>query len=79
MAVATIEQKANNSRWLGVTFGFLFVAVASFVIYTLVALYSEGAQSKARAVASAPKMNTPASEWSVGPRGTPKLPVISKT
>jgi MFS family permease len=44
---------ASNSRWLGATFGVLFVAVASFVVYTLISLYSEGAQSKARAVASA--------------------------
>jgi MFS family permease len=45
--------RGNNGRSLGVTFGVLFVGVASFVIFTLVSLYSEGAQSKARAVASA--------------------------
>ncbi len=45
--------KASNSRWLGVAFGGLFLVVASAVIGTLISLYSEGAQSKARAVASA--------------------------
>ena len=45
--------KATNSRWLGVTFAVLFMAVASVVVGTLISLYSEGAQSKARAVASA--------------------------
>ncbi len=47
------RMKAANSRWLGATFGFLFLVVASVVVGTLISLYSEGAQSKARAVASA--------------------------
>ncbi len=45
--------KEANGRWLGVTFGALFLLVASLVIGTLISLYSEGAQSKARAVAGA--------------------------
>lgn len=45
--------KAGNGRWLGITFGALFLAIAALVIGTLISLYSEGAQSKARAVASA--------------------------
>lgn len=45
--------KAANARWLGAAFGALFIVVASGVIGTLISLYSEGAQSKARAIASA--------------------------
>ncbi len=50
LAVVGIQQRAWRGPWIEALFATGFLVIAGFVLHTLVSVYSEGAQAKARAL-----------------------------
>lgn len=50
LAVAWIDRRGSRGRWTEILFAATFLLVSGVVLHTLVSIYSEGAQAKARAL-----------------------------
>ncbi len=52
LAVVWIDRRDRSGRWTATLFAAAFLVIAALVLHTLVSIYSEGAQAKARALSN---------------------------